>query len=120
MPPRTVYVGRPGKFGNPFYVGQDGTHAECVELHRRWLTGELWDSEIRRIFIQPTADWLINMRHVTLGAILRELPGKDLACWCAPSAPCHADTLLEFATERAAFLDHIKARVANVDLVRSV
>ncbi len=25
------------------------------------------------------------------------LRGKNLACWCAPGAPCHADVLLEIA-----------------------
>ena len=28
---------------------------------------------------------------------LPELRGKDLACWCKPGAPCHADVLLELA-----------------------
>ncbi len=27
----------------------------------------------------------------------QELRGKNLACWCAPGAPCHADVLLEIA-----------------------
>ncbi len=26
-----------------------------------------------------------------------ELRGKDLACWCKPDQPCHADVLLEIA-----------------------
>lgn len=26
-----------------------------------------------------------------------ELPGLDLACWCSPSLPCHADLLLAIA-----------------------
>ena len=32
-----------------------------------------------------------------LEEIRAELAGKDLACWCAPSSPCHADTLLRLA-----------------------
>jgi hypothetical protein len=27
----------------------------------------------------------------------RELRGKNLACWCNPGDPCHADVLLEIA-----------------------
>lgn len=27
----------------------------------------------------------------------RALRGKNLACWCKPGAPCHADVLLELA-----------------------
>lgn len=103
MPEGCVYVGRPGPFGNPFHVGQDGSHEECVALHRDWLSGALTDSEIERRFAQPVAGWLINMRHPQLGAILRVLPGKDLACWCAlvyadgRPVPCHADVLLEIS-----------------------
>ncbi|MDX0178660.1 DUF4326 domain-containing protein [Sinorhizobium meliloti] len=26
-----------------------------------------------------------------------ELRGKNLACWCRPGAPCHADVLLQVA-----------------------
>lgn len=26
----------------------------------------------------------------------RELTGKDLACWCKPGQPCHADELLRW------------------------
>lgn len=28
---------------------------------------------------------------------LPRLRGRNLACWCAPSEPCHADVLLEIA-----------------------
>lgn len=97
MPPNAVYVGRPGRFGNPFYVGQDGSHDQCAAFHRGWLTGSLPDFEIRKLFIPLRADWLINMRHPRLGAVLRLLPGQNLACWCALDKPCHADVLLELA-----------------------
>ncbi len=30
-------------------------------------------------------------------AIRSELAGKDLACWCPLSSPCHGDVLLELA-----------------------
>lgn len=97
MPEDAVYVGRPGRFGNPFFIGQDGTHEECVELHRRWLDGRLSDREIVSRFVAPNAEWLMNMRHPYLGNVLRMLPGRNLACWCSPGAPCHADMLLELA-----------------------
>lgn len=29
--------------------------------------------------------------------VQRSLRGKDLACWCRPGSPCHADVLLEIA-----------------------
>jgi hypothetical protein len=30
-------------------------------------------------------------------ALFEELRGKNLACWCAIDAPCHADILLRLA-----------------------
>ena len=32
-------------------------------------------------------------------ALRHELRGRNLACWCALDAPCHADVLLEWANE---------------------
>jgi hypothetical protein len=74
-----VYVGRNlvdgvrGKWGNPFYVGIDGTREEVVARYRAWVTA-----------------------NPALMAALGELRGKDLVCHCAPE-PCHADVLLELA-----------------------
>ncbi|MFG3340564.1 DUF4326 domain-containing protein [Glycomyces sp. NPDC048151] len=33
----------------------------------------------------------------TADQVRTELAGKDLACWCEPDAPCHADVLLRVA-----------------------
>jgi hypothetical protein len=38
----------------------------------------------------------VSLRGFTRAA-LEELRGKNLACWCKPGAPCHADVLLELA-----------------------
>lgn len=72
MPPNTVKVSRPGKWGNPFKVGKDGTANECVSKYKS------------------------NIRLLT-NAIVQELRGKNLACWCRLDQPCHADVLLEIA-----------------------
>lgn len=37
----------------------------------------------------------------SLSKIQAELSGKNLACWCALDAPCHADVLLELANSCA-------------------
>jgi hypothetical protein len=29
--------------------------------------------------------------------LLESLRGKNLACWCKPQTPCHADVLLDLA-----------------------
>lgn len=73
--PDLVYVGRPTKWGNPFVVGKDGTREEVIAKYRAWLR---------------------NHPDLTLLLIVKELRGKDLACWCAPEA-CHADVLLKLA-----------------------
>lgn len=73
IPPEAIYVGRPTKWGNPFVVGVDGNHDQCVELYRTYLLN---------------SPELLNQ--------LTELKGKDLVCWCVPLS-CHADVLMDFA-----------------------
>lgn len=70
MPPNTVYVGRPTKWGNPF-TGED-----AVEKYAKWLLKN-WN----RKFLRK----------------VKELRGKNLACWCPLDKPCHADILLLLA-----------------------
>jgi Domain of unknown function (DUF4326) len=48
----------------------------------------------------------------------RELVGRDLACWCPPGLPCHADVLLELANQsekrkRAVSLDSAHERAVS-------
>lgn len=88
MPPDTVKVDRTTRWGNPYRVGdkvhrgpaysgrdevvRDAEHA--VQLFRQWLHHQ-----------QRAAD------------LVPQLRGKNLACWCRPGTPCHADVLLELA-----------------------
>jgi hypothetical protein len=74
VPLDAVYVGRPTRWGNPFTLYNDGTRDEVIAKYRDWLTA------------QPEL----------MEAVVTELRGKDLVCWCAPRA-CHADVLLEVA-----------------------
>jgi len=76
-PPGALVVARPSRWGNPFRVGVDGDHAECVARYRFALEhGELAFS-------------VADARH--------DLAGRDLACWCREDQACHADVLLEVA-----------------------
>ena len=79
MPPSAVYVGRPTKWGNPYIVGDlDGRSRMTLEdVLRRY-----------RHLIEASGRW---------GSVLRELRGKNLACWCPLDRECHADILLEIA-----------------------
>lgn len=78
MPPGATYVGRPTKWGNPYFVGRDGDADLCVRMYRNRVDSNLWSFPTR---------WDIR----------RELRGKDLMCWCPLGQPCHGDVLLEIA-----------------------
>ncbi len=93
MPPDTVKVDRTTKFGNPFSAYEP---EKAVQFFRRWITGELTDSEISEKFPQIIAHHLISRRKIIQGA-LPDLIGKNLACWCDHAQPCHADVLIELA-----------------------
>lgn len=88
MPANTVKVDRTTKWGNPFV----GDPAACVAAFRDLYTGSCKvsvgpDLPIKGMaFIPP-----FHLPDVT------ELRGKNLACWCKPGEPCHADVLLELA-----------------------
>jgi hypothetical protein len=69
-----VTVARPSRWGNPFVIGRDGTQARCVSLYRQWVK-------------RPRQKMLRDKARAAL-------KGKNLACWCAPGTPCHADVLL--------------------------
>lgn len=79
MPPNTVYVGRPTRFGNPYRTAGE---------FQGWL-----NDHFRRSDGKPA----LAARRARLLDSVRELRGKNLACWCPLDQPCHADVLLELA-----------------------
>lgn len=80
-----VHCGRPGRFGNAFRVGVDGTAEECVAKFRKALEAALAKSlAARPPFLRIARD-------------LHTLRGKNLACWCKRGAPCHVDVYLDLA-----------------------
>lgn len=84
MPPNTVYVGRPTKWGNPFCEIDDYGRPcakKSAEEFKAWLESPYSDE---RAF---------DINHLSK----TELRGKNLACWCPLDKPCHADVLLEIA-----------------------
>lgn len=74
MPENTVKVDRSSEWENPFVVGRDGTAAECVAKFSDYVSNP------------------ILSKHIKL-----RLEGKNLACWCKPGEPCHADVMLKIA-----------------------
>lgn len=75
-PVEGIYVGRPSIWGNPFYVGRDGTREEVVAKYDAWL-----DTQPRLL------------------ASLSDLRGKVLKCWCRGGQRCHAEVLYRRANE---------------------
>lgn len=74
MPPNTVYVGRPSKWKNP------------------WISSNYTATEAFRHYWPEKFPGLVKEAK-------KELKGKNLACWCKLSEPCHADVLLEIANK---------------------
>ena len=112
IPEGAIYVGRPGKWGNPFAakIGRGGeagqatmTREYLVEDFRRWLTDptEIDPRNGRRHFITDTGrlgfQGVAYDGRPTPDSIRAALAGHDLACWCPLDQPCHADVLLEIA-----------------------
>jgi hypothetical protein len=88
-------VTRPGPWGNPFSIadmaakyGLDraAAQAKAVGLAEQWLRGT----------IDPA---LSPGDPPSRETIRRELAGHNLACWCKPGTPCHADVLIELAND---------------------
>jgi len=92
MPPNTVYVGRPSKWGNPFSIGSIYINEKgSIDEHLLFGGIEITDRKIAvEIFKKQITDKNIELTR-------RELKGKNLACWCPLNQPCHADVLLEIA-----------------------
>lgn len=89
MPPNTVYVGRPSKWGNPFMLAP--WYREAVE------TGAMSDTGRRGLAVADFREHISGNE----AEIRRELRGKNLACWCPLDQPCHADVLLAIANAQS-------------------
>jgi hypothetical protein len=79
MPPNTVNVARPSRWGNPHRVGW------CDRCGAEHTLGE------------AIAEYRAEIEDCVPVLALEWLRGKNLACWCKPGHPCHADVLLEIA-----------------------
>lgn len=86
MPKNTVYVGRPSKWGNPFKVKMDEGNKPKNKMLP--VLAALWTykNHLGKLMKAGKID-------------ITELKGKNLACWCKPGEPCHADILLKLANQ---------------------
>ena len=90
---QAVNVARPGYWGNPFTVSgalESGYAKDkiigarlCVIAYQGWLSG--------------SSEYVLPVNPPRAADIKAQLAGRNLACWCPPAAPCHADILLKIA-----------------------
>lgn len=96
MPPNTVSVCRPGKWRNRFRIG-DVAQRFSKEKICETFTIETAEQAVA-CFREDMENHLANPKaRPCIVAALRELRGKNLACWCGLDGPCHRNVLLELA-----------------------
>jgi uncharacterized protein DUF4326 len=86
LPANTVKVDRSTRWGNPMRIRQGNTADAAVADFRLWIAGGA-----------PERFKDVGREPPSIEEIQRLLAGRNLACWCAMDAPCHADVLLEVA-----------------------
>ena len=92
LPPNTVVVSRPSKWGNPYKVHKStGDPTDYMDA----VNGVCFSQEaaVKRF------KSVIGLEPFTKKMIRENLGGKNLACWCKIGTACHADVLLEIANE---------------------
>lgn len=105
-----VIVARPRRWGNPWRIGDQmwcrhkenfrkvETLADAVQAFRQCID---WNPDAKTTL--RTEEGYLEIwggygpHHRNQKTARAELRGKNLACWCALGAPCHADVLLELA-----------------------
>ena len=80
LPPNTLNVARPSRYGNPHRIGFCPV---CGVTHTRDEAVDEFEAELSQL----SANHFEVMR------------GKNLACWCKLNERCHADVLLRLAND---------------------
>ena len=85
-----VFIGRGGKWGNPYKIDSNNNREQVIEKFRQKLWQQLKTER--------------DQGSVKMLVALSNLHGKKLGCYCAPKA-CHGDVLVrasEWAMEQVA------------------
>ena len=111
LPENTKCVNRGTKWGNPIKIIGDqlyvdagyrrtildkwvwlwvGDIGDVVWLYRKLLNGDKFQNKDLQY-------WSDKLKQLDL----KEIEGKNLACFCSLSTPCHADVLIEKANSSA-------------------
>lgn len=91
IPPGTIKVDRSTRFGNRYIINDNPVLHVDGKLH------DVSDAATSvRLHLEELQYWASrNPRMVQ--ELLAPLRGKDLACWCKPGEPCHADNYILMA-----------------------
>ena len=84
LPANAVSITRPGRFGNPFKVGELNRDSGKIVTLEKSL--EYFEFYLHRKYPGDA-----------LREFLAHLRGKDLACFCPEGLECHGDILLRLA-----------------------
>jgi hypothetical protein len=95
MPAGAVSVTRPGRFSNPFRARIYGSASECVEAFDLCISEFPVPTE--RVCLWMDGGDFAHLIGLASGEFLNEIRGKDLACFCWLSRPCHRKPLLRRA-----------------------
>jgi hypothetical protein len=104
MPPDTVKVDRSTQWGNHWEAwrepGYDGGKWFAVRNRREYHPMHDKAAAIAKCISEFERETTESLAHY--GGMSRLLPlrGRNLACWCKPGQPCHADVLLKLANGR--------------------
>lgn len=88
-------------WGNPYEVG--GNYSEDVFCDGKLIYINSWtniDAQTAVNFYEEAIALRYPVIRFTMDEIIAKLRGKDLACWCPPNQPCHADVLLKLANRK--------------------
>lgn len=91
-------VDRSTKFGNPWPVGcEPDAQQRAVDAFRTLMEQPASLYRHRLLRHLRDNDWRGEGYVLELKLAIQSLRDKNLACWCKPGTPCHADVLLEIA-----------------------
>lgn len=105
MPPNTIYVGRPSRWGNPVKI-VDVSDELTYPDEKAWRvyseTGSIVSDDYVSTIEEARHDATEWYREAIAHFVMLydpdfyvPLQGKNLACWCPLDQPCHADVLIE-------------------------
>lgn len=92
MPANCKYVGRPGKFDNPFIISDKLTALEATKRYKECILNNV----MVYCYLDEIQATLMFDHFKYISEHINELRKFDfLACFCPLDKPCHVDVLIE-------------------------